>query len=240
MKKILAIVLVLIMTVGILAGCGQKKKETVEIYINVPLLAVNCVSNPEFKNSNDFIQAAWDMFAAQHDKYDVKLRYGKVAVFEQTAYQENIPDTYGTADCPDLSFGGYFAMSGYIYDGHIIPLDDIITDAVRADFSEATWEQSKGSDGKTYLMPFYALQNILCYNKELFCQCGLEAYIADGEVIQGWSLEDWEIILSTLQEKLPDFHYPKKRRLRNTYNKYTSEKTIKKFSQKDRMQRRII
>ena len=207
MKKILALALVLIMTAGILAGCGQKK-ETVEIFINVPVLTVDCISNPEIKDSSDFILAAWNRFAAQYEKYDVKLRDGKVFSFEQTDYQAKIPDMYGTGNCPDLSFGGYFAMSGYIYDGHIIPLDDIITDAIRADFSKATWEQSRGSNGKTYLMPFYALQNILCYNKDLFRQCGLDAFIADGEVIQGWSLEDWEIILSALKEKLPEFHYP--------------------------------
>lgn len=129
-------------------------------------------------------------------------------VFEQTEYQANITDAYGTPDCPDLSFGGYFAMSGDIYDGHIIPLDDIITDAIRADFSEATWKQSQGSNGETYLMPFYALQNILCYNKDLFRECGLDEFISDEKVIRGWSLDEWETILSTLAEKLPEFHYP--------------------------------
>ena len=209
MKRIIAIVLALTMVMLMFAGCEKTKvKETVEIYINVPLLTVSCVSNPEFENSNDFIEAAWGKFAAQYDKYDVRLKGGKVGVFEQTEYQKKIPDTYGTADCPDLSFGGYFAMSGYIYDGYIIPLDDIITDDIRNDFSKATWEQSQGFNGKTYLMPFYSLQNIMCYNKDLFRQCGLEKYISDKEEIQGWSLEEWNIILSTLADKLPKTCFP--------------------------------
>ncbi len=208
MKKTVAAILAFVIVVGILAGCGQQKKESVEIFINVPVLTADCVAHPEINATNEFIQVAWDQFAAQYEKYDVKLKNDKVNVFEQTDYQSNIPDTYGTADCPDLSFGGYFAMSGYIYDGHIVPLDDIITDSIRNDFSEATWAQSKGSNGKTYLMPFYSLQNVMCYNKDLFRQCGLDEYISDKEEIQGWSLEQWDEILSTLAEKLPKNTYP--------------------------------
>ena len=209
MKKTLAALLALVLCVGLLAGCGDRtEKESVEIFINVPILTCDCVANPELLDSSDIIQYAWDLFAAQYDKYDVSLRDGTVYNFEQTAYRENIPDTYGTDDCPDLTFGGYFAMSGYIYDGYVVPLDDIITDDIRADFSDATWAQSQGSNGKTYLMPFYALQNILCYNKDLFRQCGLDEYIAEDEVIQGWSLDEWETILSTLQANLPANCYP--------------------------------
>ena len=210
MKKTLAIILALVLCVGILAGCGQQraKKEAVEIFINVPVLTCDSLSNPELIDSSEIIKYAWDQFAAQYDKYDVSLKNGIVHNFEQTDYQSNIPDTYGTENCPDLSFGGYFAMSGYIYDGHIIPLDDIITDEIKADFSDATWTQSQGSNGKTYLMPFFALQNILCFNKDLFRECGLDAYILDEDVIQGWSLEEWDIILSTLAENLPENYYP--------------------------------
>ena len=210
MKKALAFILALGLCVGLLAGCGQQTggKESVEIFINVPILTCDCVANPELVDTSRIIQYAWEQFAAQYDKYEVSLRNDKVFNFEQTDYQANIPDTYGTDDCPDLTFGGYFAMSGYIYDGYVIPLDDIITEDIRADFSEATWAQSQGSNGKTYLMPYYALQNILCYNKDLFRQCGLDEYIVEEEVIQGWSLEDWDFILSTLAEQLPETCYP--------------------------------
>ena len=209
MKKLFAVILTFVMCMGILASCGQQEtKEQVEIFINVPILTCDCVANPDLLDSSEIIKYCFDAFAAQYDKYDVTLREGKVYNFEQTEYQKNIPDTYGTADCPDLSFGGYFAMSGYIYDGYIIPLDDIITDEIRADFSEATWAQSMGSNGKTYLMPFYSLQNIVCYNKDLFRECGLDEYIEDEKVIQHWSLDDYETILSTLKDKLSDTQYP--------------------------------
>lgn len=207
MKKPIALLLTLVLCVGLIAGCEQKK-ETVEININVPILTMDCVAYPDCGVTNVFIQAAWDKFAAQYKKYNVKLKNNRVNVFDQTDYTANISDAYGTSQAPDITFGGYFAISGYIYDGHAIPLDDIITDSIRTDFSEATWKLSQGANGKTYLMPFYSLENILCYNKELFRQCGLEKYISDKEEIQKWSLEEWDVILSTLKKNLPENHYP--------------------------------
>ncbi|MDO5337236.1 MAG: hypothetical protein Q4E89_07235 [Eubacteriales bacterium] len=207
MKKMIVLVLISVLCCVLFVGCAQKK-ESVEINISVPILTMDCAAYPDCGVSNEFIQAAWDKFAVQYEKYDVTLKNNRVNVFDQTDYTANISDAYGTERAPDMTFGGYFAISGYIYDGHVIPLDEMITESIRADFSEATWKLSQGSNGKTYLMPFYSLENILCYNKALFRRCGLEAYISDEGAIQGWSLEEWEVILSALRENLPENHYP--------------------------------
>ena len=209
MKRVIMTAILPMMALVLMSGCGQKaKKESVEIFINVPALTMDCAAYPECTNTDMMIKNMWDAFAAQYDKYDVSLRDDTVNAFLQTDYAANISDVYGTENCPDISFGGYFAMSGYMYDGYMIPLDDIITSEIKADFSDATWKLSQGSNGKTYLMPFYSLQNILCYNKELFRECGLDEFISDEEVIQGWSLDEWEIVFSTLKEKLPSGKYP--------------------------------
>lgn len=39
MKKTLILILTLIVIASVLTGCGPKKKESVEIFINVPLLS---------------------------------------------------------------------------------------------------------------------------------------------------------------------------------------------------------
>ena len=62
--------------------------------------------------------------------------------------------------------------------------------------------------GKTYMMPFLSLQNLLLYNKELFRAAGLEEFVSDEDVIQGWSVGEWEHILDTLAENLPDNNFP--------------------------------
>ena len=203
MKKIIALVAVLVLACCLLSGCGQKEK--VNLTIKLPVLAMPTVNDPDCTDTGYFLKKAFDMFKAKYDKYDVSA---DVQVFEQTDYQTNIVDCYGKANGADLMFGGYFAISGYIYDGYAIPLDEIITDTIRADFSDSTWNQSKGYNGKTYLMPFYALQNILCFNKDLFRVCGLDAYCYDDKEIHNWNADEWETILSTLAEKLPEGVYP--------------------------------
>ena len=205
MKRIIACALAIIMLLAVLTGCGGKKKEAVNINIKLPLLTMQPLNDPDCIDTSYFLSKAFAEFAAQYDKYDVSCT---VSVFEQTDYSKAYTESYDTDNAPDLTMGGYFAMSGYIYDGNVIPLDSIITDEIRADFSEGTWEQSKGYNGKTYLMPFYSLQNIVGYNKDLMLKCGLGEYVSDGDVIQSWSLDEWDTILATLAEKLPENTYP--------------------------------
>lgn len=86
-------------------------------------------------------------------------------------------------------------------------MDDIITDAMRSDIDDASWKMSQ-VNGKTYMLPYYSLQNTLCFNKKLFRQCGLDKYVgAEGE-IQSWTPDEWQEILSTLSDKLPEMSYP--------------------------------
>lgn len=200
MKKFIAMALALVLLCSVLAGCGKKPavKESVKINIKLPLLSMECVTDPEIKQANQFLQKAWDAFAAQYTDYDASA---DIIVFEQTDYDGAITNCYGTPEAVDLLYGGYFNISGYVHDGYAVPLDDVITDAIRSDFDESMWAVSS-TNGKTYLMPYLNLQNILTYNKEMFRRCGLDEYISDKEEIQGWSLEDWEVIFSALKENL--------------------------------------
>lgn len=98
-------------------------------------------------------------------------------------------------------------MAGYIHTGRVVPIDEIITEKIINDIVPSDWEMSQ-VNGKTYMLPYYSLQNTLIYNKKLFRQCGLEEYIGEDGEIQTWSLEDWETILSTLAGNLPEMSYP--------------------------------
>ena len=206
MKKIITLLLVMLMCASLSAcsgGNSNNAKDTVNITIKVPLISMECVTDDEVSSSDQFLQKAWDAFAEQYTDYDVKA---DVIVFEQTDYQSAITDCYGTDDAADVLYGGYFNISGYVHDGYAMPLDDIITDEIRSDFDESMWDVSS-INGKTYLMPYLNLQNILTYNKQMFIDCGLEKYTTDKEEIQGWSLEEWEEIYSTLAANLGDNKY---------------------------------
>lgn len=210
---------VLILTAGLwlclLTGCGDEaeivaehapKVPEVQLIIKTPVMPMENVIAPEQEGMSAYLilHSAVTAFAAQYK--DAKVTY-QVYQFEQTREDQEVRDCFDTDRAADVLFEGYFNMSTYIHTGRVVPLDDIITEDIRRDIDERFWEISR-VDGKTYMMPFFGLQNVLYYNKDLFRQAGLEPYIGDGTEVQSWTLEEWEIVLSALREKLPATSYP--------------------------------
>ncbi|MCM1183740.1 MAG: extracellular solute-binding protein [Roseburia sp.] len=203
-RKLSAILSVFAVCCAVLTGCGGKAKEEITLIIKVPSLALNSVSNPEIIDSGEFLQQAGEAFAAQYEDADVSIRVENFAYVDEVAA---ITDSFDTEDSADILYEGYFNMASYLHTGRVVPLDDIITDELRSDIDDASWAMSM-SNGKTYMMPFLSMQNILIYNKTLFRDCGLENYIADAVTIQNWTVEEWTDILDTLAAKLPEHAYP--------------------------------
>lgn len=203
-KKIIVAALIFILCSSIFAGCAGKAKQEVTLVIKVPSLAMNSISNPEITDAGAFLQLAGEAFATQYEEADVTIR---LESFEYVDEVEAVTGSFDTEDAADILYEGYFNMASYLHTGRVIPLDDIISDELRDDIDDASWAMSM-TNGKTYMMPFLSMQNILIYNKELFRECGLEKYIADTVTIQNWSLEEWTDILDTLASKLPERVYP--------------------------------
>ncbi|MCM1411433.1 MAG: extracellular solute-binding protein [Lachnospiraceae bacterium] len=205
-RKISGILLTFTACFLLLAGCGKTaKKEDVTLIIKVPPLAMNSiVSGSEDMESREFLQLAGEDFAAQYEDANVTFI---VESFDYTDEEKAITGSFDTEDAMDILYEGYFNMASYLHTGRVVPLDDIISEDLRKDVDDTLWSMSM-IDGKTYMMPFLSMQNILIYNKELFAQCGLEQYFAEGQTIQNWSMEEWEDILDTLAQKLPERTYP--------------------------------
>ncbi|MCM1044189.1 MAG: extracellular solute-binding protein [Candidatus Gastranaerophilales bacterium] len=203
-KRGIAAVLTFALCCGLLTGCGSGKKEAVTLVVKVPSLVMNSVSNPEIVDSNTFLQQAGAAFAAQYEEADVTIR---VETFDYVDEVAAITDRFDSEDAADILYEGYFNMASYLHTGRVAPLDDIISDELRADIDDASWAMSM-VNGKTYMMPFLSMQNILIYNKALFRDCGLENYLAEDAVIQNWTLEEWTDILDALAAGLPDQVYP--------------------------------
>lgn len=189
-----------------LAGCGggASKKPDVTLIVKAPTLQINTIGELDVDNSNGFLTEAGNRFSASYDKANVTIQ---MEIFDYVDENAAITGAYGTEHAADILFEGYFNMAAYVSEGNVIPLDDIISDELRADISNATWAQSM-KNGKTYMMPFYSMQNVMFYNKALFQQCGLERFFAEGGIIQDWTIDEWETILDTLAEKLPEDCYP--------------------------------
>ena len=204
-RKLYHILLAAILCCGILTGCGdKKKKEDITLIVKVPALLMNSVSNPDILDALTFLQQAGDAFAAQYEEANVTIQ---LESFEYVDEIKAITDSFDTDDATDILYEGYFNMASYIHTGRVVPLDDIISDDLRNDIDDASWAISK-VNGKTYMMPFSSMQNILIYNKKHFESCGLEKYVSNRAEIQNWTMEEWTEILDTLAEKLPDRTYP--------------------------------
>lgn len=203
-RKLMAAALALTLCGSLLAGCGPKSREEVTLIVKVPNLVMNSVSNPDIVDAYDFLQQAGEEFAAQYEEADVSIRVESFGLVDEV---EAITNSFDTEDATDILYEGYFNMASYLHTGRVVPLDDTISDELRADIDNASWAMSM-VDGKTYMMPFLSMQNILIYNKELFRDCGLEQYVADEARIQNWTVEEWTDILDTLAEELPDQTYP--------------------------------
>lgn len=183
----------------LLSGCA--KKEEVSITVKVPVLTMDTVADSDIKSADEFLKKAAEAFEAQNEGVTVR-----VMTFEQTKEDEAVTDCFDTDEAADVLYEGYFNMATYIYTGRMVPLDDMITDEIRNDIDSSLWDMSRVGE-KTYMIPFLSLQNTYVYNKELFREAGLEKYLTDEDVIQNWSLDEWEEILAALEEKLPENVY---------------------------------
>lgn len=205
-KRIVSFALLAVIIAGLLAGCKKNsgKEEEIILNIKVPVIALDNVVNPDVKDTYTFLNRASKAFSEQYEDADVTFN---VSQFEFAREDKEITDCFDTERAVDILYEGYFNMSTYIYSGRMVPLDDIITDEIRNDIDDIYWTQSK-KDGKTYMMPFLSYQNVLVYNKDLFREAGLDEFISNEDKVQTWSMEEWETVLGTLREKLPDTSYP--------------------------------
>lgn len=165
---------------------------------------MNALTRPEIRNVPMFLEQAGRAFAASYDRARVTP---VIKTFNYVDEAQAVTGSFDTENAPDVLFGAFFNMASYIHTGRVVPLDGVITDDLRRDIDDKIWKMGM-VNGKTYMMPFLNMQNILIYNKELFRKCGLDACIGTGTQIRNWTIEEWEKILDTLAAKLPDGVYP--------------------------------
>lgn len=194
---------VLVVTMGIPFGCTTNDaSDAVHVLMKVPRTGHSVVFDDSITQIDQAIARMAERFEQDYDRPVVV----DIEVFEQSQYDEVIVDAFDTDVAADILYGDYFNMSTYIHSGRVVPLDSVVTDEVRASVFDYLWDMST-IDGKVYMMPYLGRQNVLAYNKELFRQAGLDAFIEEG-VIQSWSLDEWTYILDELAKSLPEASYP--------------------------------
>ena len=144
-KRIIFIALCAVLAGGLLPGCGAKKKD-ITLVLKAPTLsfAENALGT-DIQSANDFLQAAGDAFAAQYKDANVTVKVVEYENTEETAY---VDDCFDTEDAVDVLYNDFFTIEAHVHTGKVVPLDDIISDDLKADIADTFWDQGQ-INGKT-------------------------------------------------------------------------------------------
>lgn len=214
-KRILALNLIVILILGILAGCSDSKetsndsdsKSKDEVEISVWL-------TPQWKGVMDatedgadydsFFKYAAEKFSEQYKEHDVKVNV-EVVAGDQRDELLNVNLNGGTP--PDIFFESVFAMGDYAHRGALVPLNDIVDDEAKQDIASNYWDSvTFGED--IYFYPFSHMPGTFAYNADMLKAAGLEEFIGGEHEIKTWSLEEFEEILYGLKENTPKDKFP--------------------------------
>lgn len=128
-----------------------------------------------------------------------------VEVISGDSRDEKLSVAESTNTLPDIVYENGFTMASYYHKGSIVALDDIITDADRADIEETIWDNCQ-IEGETFVYPFSHMPGTLIYNADMFREAGLDEYIGDEYEIITWTPDEYEEILTKLKEALPNVY----------------------------------
>lgn len=182
-------------------SCSNKNKKTVTLVVKTPLFIVTPVIDDKVIDIYSFLQKVASDFEASYKKYNVHV---KLVQYSNDRRIAEVVESYGTKNAPDIIFCD---TASYIYLGNVVPLDDIVTEKMKDDIDEEFF-RLKEIHGHLYTMPFQYMQNILCYNKKLFREADLDKFLTDEDIVQSWTVSEWEEVLSTLRKKLPKTSFP--------------------------------
>lgn len=193
----------LLLCLGGIAACSSNSEEVVQIKIKAPRTGHDVVFDESITQIDQVLERMARSFEENYDGAKVDVA---VEIFEQNQYDTAVTQAVGTEESPDILYGDFFNTSTYIHGGNVVPLDDVLDDQLEQDLFSYLLQMSTVND-HLYLMPYLSRQNVIAYNKDLFRQAGLDAFIRD-DAIASWTLNEWTFILDRLAESLPEATYP--------------------------------
>lgn len=193
MKKIGALLLVLVIILTIIAGCANGQTPAADKSSNQGGTDSN-TNQSGSKNDGEqteLIVSTWDynlleyqkkLFAAFEEKYpDIKLN---VIDSPAAEYDDKIQIMLSGGDKVDVVFTkGTPALSALIQKSQVMPLDDYIEASNLDESKYSGLIDSLKIDGKTYGIPYRKDNNLIFYNKDLFDAAGVE-YPTDGMTME--------------------------------------------------------
>ncbi len=201
MRKIRPLFVLLAALCFCLAGCQTQQSaqpEKLTLIVKTPPISLGNIPGVGEAEVSDLLEAAAERFQAQYDRYDVEFAISRYNYLDE---QAQLADKYGTEEAADLFFSGSWNTPLYVDRGWLVPLDDMISEELRADIDASIWAQNS-IGGQVYTLPFHQLQNTLMVNRTMMEAAGLEEYIPAGDTIAHWTTEEFSDICRTLAQSL--------------------------------------
>lgn len=203
-KKVISLITSSLIISSILfVGCTSKPKvaETnkpvkIQLWLTPQWKGVMTPNEPNAGYDSFFKQAAAE-FTKQNPNIKVDVQ-----VIPADQRDDKLHVAMQTKTLPDMFYEASFAMSQFVHDGVVLPLDDIIDENTRKDIPKSIWDNVTIAN-KTYWYPFSNEPASLMYNADMFKKAGLNKYISGKYDIASWTPEDFKTILQALKAKIP-------------------------------------
>lgn len=181
-RKVVGVLLVGVMTIGMMSGCGAKSKETGNesstgntqvseggnesgkvIEISFPTFWVGVNSSTEWFN---------DRLKAFNEQYSDKYKVVVEEIAGDQAYVDKLKVLYSSKSLPDvISAGGYNLIDSM--KDQLVDLTPFVDDQWKNSVSEVCWDVNS-RDGKIYGIPYSRQVIGYFYNKDLFEKAGIK------------------------------------------------------------------
>lgn len=181
-RKVVGMLLVGVMTIGMMSGCGAKSKETGNesstgntqvseggnesgkvIEISFPTFWVGVNSSTEWFN---------DRLKAFNEQYSDKYKVVVEEIAGDQAYVDKLKVLYSSKSLPDvISAGGYNLIDSM--KDQLVDLTPFVDDQWKNSVSEVCWDVNS-RDGKIYGIPYSRQVIGYFYNKDLFEKAGIK------------------------------------------------------------------
>lgn len=205
-KRILAMMLLVVVMLGSLAGCGKSGqttdpssdgKATTESPTPAGKTKVTFWA-PFSGGDGDIMKQMVADFNAQSETTEVEF-----LIFKSEEYYTKLLAAMTTDSAPTVAINHITRIKEYVEDGLLLPLDDFATDA-NVDFSEFTERLQNAAqvDGSYYAMPMDTHLLLMHFNKQLLSDMGMLE--ADGSVKIERGEEGFFKFFKEVQEKAPN------------------------------------
>lgn len=184
MKKAISLLLVMVMLIGCLAGCGKQPQSndvSTSNAANTESDSASVGSTDELEGEITFwhsftqgprletIQSAADAFMKDHPKVKINIETYSWADF-YTKWTTGL----ASGNVPDMSTAQPGQVVEMIEADAIIPLDGLIDRIGRERFYEAPIAEMTAEDGSCYAVPIYSHAFVMWYRKDLLDKYKLE------------------------------------------------------------------